>query len=155
MQLSCFFRQEEFDELQFCRYYLRLVLKLRDLENAKVSRFRFSKAFSKFTMLVYYNLFGDHSPKQSQRQQQKTKRQNAGTKNPSALVYSSSPEAKSNSFKRNQDLPDEKLWYVRQVTFGSQGGNEAIDEAFDKEKKCSNAKKLRIEDLEIKSEELH
>ena len=32
------------------------------MENAKASRFKYSKAFSDFTVLVYHNIFGTYNP---------------------------------------------------------------------------------------------
>jgi len=52
-----FYVTEEFDERQFCRYYLKLYKRLKDLDRMKQVGCKFSKAFSEFTMLVYHNLF--------------------------------------------------------------------------------------------------
>ena len=60
---------EEFDEAQFCRYYLKLYQKLRELDRNKVQGLKFSKAFSEFTVLVYHNMFGPNGLETVQKQQ--------------------------------------------------------------------------------------
>ena len=60
--MGAFFKQEEFDEMKFCRYYLKLYQKLRELDKIKTNGVKFSKAFSEFTVLVYHNIFGSNSP---------------------------------------------------------------------------------------------
>ena len=48
--------------MKFCRYYLKLYQKLRELDRVKTNGVKFSKAFSEFTVLVYHNIFGANSP---------------------------------------------------------------------------------------------
>lgn len=69
---------EEFDEKKFCRYYLKLYIRLKELDQAKQIGVKFSKAFSEFTSLVYHNVigvapgkaspFGDETKKAAQKQ---------------------------------------------------------------------------------------
>lgn len=58
MQMGMLLKQEEFDEQKFCRYYLKLYKRLRELDRLKVSGIKFSKAFADFSILVYHNIFG-------------------------------------------------------------------------------------------------
>ena len=58
-----FFKQEEFDEVKFCRYYLKLYKRLRELDRSKINGVKFSKAFSEFSILVYHNIFGANGVK--------------------------------------------------------------------------------------------
>lgn len=58
MQLGHMFKQEAYDEQKFCRYYLKLYMRLKELDRTKTQGIKFSKAFSEFTVLVYHNIFG-------------------------------------------------------------------------------------------------
>ena len=49
--------------MKFCRYYLKLYQKLRELDRVKTNGVKFSKAFSEFTVLVYHNIFGSNGVK--------------------------------------------------------------------------------------------
>ena len=62
LQMGVFFKQQEFDEIKFCRNYLKLYKRLRNLDSSlsKLSEqhTKFSSAFTDFTILVYHNMFG-------------------------------------------------------------------------------------------------
>ena len=55
---------EEFDERKFCRYFLKLYMRLKELDKNKQAGLKFSKAFSEFTVLVYHNIVGLAGPDQ-------------------------------------------------------------------------------------------
>ena len=56
------FYLEEFDEKKFCRYFLKLYMRLKELDKTKQVGLKFSKAFSEFTVLVYHNMVGMVGP---------------------------------------------------------------------------------------------
>jgi len=58
--------------MKFCRYYLKLYKRLKELDRTKQQGVKFSKAFSEFTVLVYHNLFGQESQPDLQQQHPKS-----------------------------------------------------------------------------------
>mmetsp|Transcript_39658 Transcript_39658/g.51966 ORF Transcript_39658/g.51966 Transcript_39658/m.51966 type:complete len:145 (+) Transcript_39658:142-576(+) len=131
MQMGMFFKQEEFDEAQFCRYYLKLYKKLRNLDRNKMQGLKFSKAFNEFSVLVYHNMFGPNGlqiaadKKKNAQQKQPLSPEALNLQSQSGAInggVSSMDYGGRGSLSRGKTQPDKD--YKRKVTFAGSNGDE-------------------------------
>ena len=104
--------------MKFCRYYLKLYQKLRDLDRNKVAGVKFSKAFSDFSVLVYHNIFGSNNP--NLKQQAQTTKSTARRKN----VTVSPSNGRTIPAKGNSQVNVIPLNYSRKVTFAGSNNDD-------------------------------